>query len=61
MQLSYRGTAYEAQNPAIEMSETGTDRLGLFLGRRFKMKQINVTQRYTPSKQLTYRGVHYEQ
>lgn len=61
MQLSYRGTAYEVQNPAVDMTETGTDRIGLFLGHRFKMKQINVAQRYAPPKQLTYRGVHYEQ
>lgn len=58
MQLSYRGTAYEVQNPAIEVTET--NQLGLFLGNRFKIKQMNATQRYPVSTQLKYRGVDYQ-
>jgi Domain of unknown function (DUF4278) len=57
MQLSYRGTAYEAQNPAIEVTET--NQLGLFLGNRFRVKQISSNQRHSVTTPLKYRGVDY--
>jgi hypothetical protein len=59
MQLFYRGIAYEVQNPQIEVTET--NRVGTFLGSSFKIKQANLAQRHTDSRQLTYRGAHYQQ
>ncbi len=58
MQLSYRGITYEVQNSQIEVTET--NQFGSFLGNRFKIKQANVAQRHPESRQLTYRGVHYQ-
>lgn len=58
MQLSYRGSVYEVQNPEIEM--TGTDQIGLFLGSRFRIKQTNGTERRQSATHLKYRGVDYQ-
>lgn len=58
MQLSYRGTLYEVQNPAIEVTET--NQVGLFLGKRFKIKQLQELHHPSTPAHLKYRGVNYQ-
>lgn len=58
MQLFYRGIAYKVTPPAIEVIET--QRQGIFLGNRFKMKLFQVAQRDLKTVQLIYRGVAYK-
>lgn len=58
MNLTYRGTTYQATAPAIEATES--NHTGVFLGARFQMKQYQVSQRHTTQPtELTYRGVSY--
>ena len=55
MNFMYRGIAYQTSIgiEALETQQTGT-----FLGKTYKLKQTEVTQRQ-PSVELTYRGVCY--
>ncbi len=59
MQVSYRGISYETSASPMEAIET--EQTGLFLGKRFKLKQYNVSQRSAEPMQLKYRGVDYHQ
>ena len=58
MQAIYRGIAYTAEAPAIEATET--QQSGLFLGKRFTLKQYSMNARSSGSMQLKYRGVDYQ-
>lgn len=58
MQLAYRGIPYTVSLPAIEAIET--QRQGIFLGNRFKIKLFQIDQRDLKTVQLTYRGAAYK-
>lgn len=58
MQLTYRGISYTVNPPAIETIET--QRQGVFLGNRFKIKLFQIAQRDLKTVQLRYRGVDYK-
>lgn len=61
MELTYRGATYTAASATTKVYET--DKEGVFLGARFKMKQPHVSRvhrrSYQAPVQLTYRGVNY--
>lgn len=56
MHLSYRGISYQAESPAIELTETS--QTARFLGNPYKVSQAKVAHRQTPSP-LKYRGIDY--
>lgn len=56
MQLTFLGTSYTAAIAGCPSQETGET--GTFLGKRYAMKQAQVTHRQ-PVTELTYRGVRY--
>lgn len=57
MQLSYRGAAYKLSQPAL--SVTASDTYATFLGRRYRVRQVQPLPRSLPTPALTYRGVKY--
>ncbi len=59
MQVSYRGISYEINSPVLEGVET--EQTGMFLGKRFKLKQYTAARSNPASQQLKYRGVDYQQ
>ncbi len=57
MQLSFLGKSYTASTPAIDATMTGE--MATFMGQPYARKQFNVTQRQSPTSELTYRGIRY--
>ncbi len=57
MQLSFLGRSYTASTPDVETVET--QEFATFLGRPYRLKQHNVTQRQRPAESLSFMGRRY--
>lgn len=57
MELSFLGRAYTASTPEVEMVET--QEVATFLGRPYRLRQHNVTQRQRPAESLSFMGRRY--
>ena len=57
MHLNYRGIAYQANSPALEM--TGSEVIGTYRGVPLRRPQFQLPQRATGGVELTFLGQRY--